>query len=580
MNNKRGLKNLLLLGIIVIAIISIIQTNYIAKKNLVVDTSNVQINEMNPSTKTEKEPPENPGGDNNTPPSMPSSNDTSTDLVIAKRDVRLTALYYLAFGGESLVLALALVYLLLSKFNNKTWGETFSNSDKVLIYVLGSLLIMVVSTMGSVIITNRMLNNNSKAVITDKTSSKQDNVPRTKDKPGVEVTSSKEATGKISVSDEQELSEDYESSIEDESVILVTEGGNLSITGSKINKSGDASNTENSDFYGVNAAVLVQSNSIATIKDAEINTNAKGSNAVFSTGENSKIYISDSTITSNGLRSARGLDATYNGYIEADNVTITTTGASSATLATDRGEGTVKVSNSKLTTNGAGSPVIYSTGDISINNTTGVANGSQMVVVEGKNSATITDSTLIASGKGNRNDVDKAGIMIYQSMSGDASEGKGTFTVINSSLSISENSDVYKTAPMFFVTNTTAEINLTNTKLSYGSNILLSIAGTSEWGTSGSNGGIVTLNTNNQTMKGDIILDSLSSLDMSFVKTSYKGKINSTNMAKEVSLKLDKDSQITLTGDSYVTSLSNDDNRNSNIEFNGYKLYVNGVAIN
>ena len=70
---------------------------------------------------------------------------------------------------------------------------------------------------------------------------------------------------------------------------------------------------------------------------------------------------------------------------EADNVTIKTSGGSSATLATDRGEVTVIAKNSKLETNDSGSPVIYSTGDISIENTEGTANGSQMVVIEGKN---------------------------------------------------------------------------------------------------------------------------------------------------------------------------------------------------
>ena len=42
----------------------------------------------------------------------------------------------------------------------------------------------------------------------------------------------------------------------------------------------------------------------------------------------------------------------------------------------------------------------------------------------------------------------------------------------------------------------------------------------------------------------------------------------------------DKESHITLTGDSYITSLENEDTTNSNIDFNGYKLYVNGEAIN
>lgn len=37
---------------------------------------------------------------------------------------------------------------------------------------------------------------------------------------------------------------------------------------------------------------------------------------------------------------------------------------------------------------------------------------------------------------------------------------------------------------------------------------------------------------------------------------------------------------IKLTGDSYVTSLDNADTDYSNIDFNGYTLYVNGTAIN
>ena len=39
-------------------------------------------------------------------------------------------------------------------------------------------------------------------------------------------------------------------------------------------------------------------------------------------------------------------------------------------------------------------------------------------------------------------------------------------------------------------------------------------------------------------------------------------------------------SKIKLTGDFYITSLEDDDTTYSNSDFNGYKLYVNGVAIN
>ena len=60
--------------------------------------------------------------------------------------------------------------------------------------------------------------------------------------------------------------------------------------------------------------------------------------------------------------------------------------------------------------------------------------------------------------------------------------------------------------------------------------------------------------------------------------SSFKGAINSEN-AGEVDLVLDKTSTITLTGDTYVKSLTNADSSNSNINTNGYKLYVNGTLL-
>ena len=62
--------------------------------------------------------------------------------------------------------------------------------------------------------------------------------------------------------------------------------------------------------------------------------------------------------------------------------------------------------------------------------------------------------------------------------------------------------------------------------------------------------------------------------------STYTGTINVKNSAKKISLTLDSSSKIKLTGDSYVTSLNDADSSYSNIDFNGYKLYVNGKAIN
>lgn len=476
----------------------------------------------------------------NNQPSMPQ-NSQSSNIV-----------YYVLLGVEGLSIGVIGIYLIMSRFNKKGFKEIFINKDKILIFVLSTCLLTGCLS-GTGIIASKYLNASNTQMQNQST------------------TSSVEASGSTTVEDTKTLSDSYSSSNSDESAILVQNGGNATISGN-ITKGGDSSNTENSEFYGINSGILVTKNSTATIKNATIKTSGTGSNAVFSTGEDSKIYISDSTITTTGKASSRGLDATYGGYIEANKVTITTSGQSCASLATDRGEGTVKATNSTLTTNGTGSPVIYSTGDISVTKSTGTANGSQMVVVEGKNSATVTNSTLTCSGKGNRNDVDNCGIMLYQSMSGDASEGTSVFSATNSSLTINSNSSYYKSAPMFFVTNTSSKINLTNTKLTYGSNVLLSVKGTSEWGNSGSNGGDVEMNASKQTLKGNIEIDKLSTLTLKLTNSTYTGTINEDNSAKEVNITLDSNSSITLTGDSYVTSLTNNGGK---INLNGHKLYVN-----
>lgn len=85
----------------------------------------------------------------------------------------------------------------------------------------------------------------------------------------------------------------------------------------------------------------------------------------------------------------------------------------------------------------------------------------------------------------------------------------------------------------------------------------------------------------NQKASGSIVVDSISTLDLYVKNSSYfEDSINNENTVKSVKLILDNSSSIKLTADSYVTSLENTDKTNNNINFNGYKLYVNGKAIN
>ena len=325
------------------------------------------------------------------------------------------------------------------------------------------------------------------------------------------------------------------STTSDQSVVYITQSG-ISISGSTLNKqSGDSSKTENSEFYGVNAAVLVNGGSLIMTEGA-ITTAAKGANALVATN-NGNVKISGTEITSTASGSARGLHATFGGKIEANNVKISTQGGSCASLATDRGEGTVSCTDCTLSTAGAGSPLIYSTGDITVSKTTGTATGAQAVVIEGKNTVTIKESSnLKCNAMPNRKTVDQCGIMLYQSMSGDAASGTSMFNCDKSTIEIQSSSSVYSSAPMFFITNTQSKINLEECTFKYGSGVFLKAEGTSEWGNSGSNGGIVTLTLTNQDIEGDIVVDSVSSLCINLIASNIKGKINEANTAAKVAI--------------------------------------------
>lgn len=530
----------------------------------------------------EKQNPENGSANKQQPPQMNDQNGKNhmkgmPSHMKERPSKGITVPFIVALVFETLLLVALILFLILSKANEKTIRETFTDKKRIAIF----LVALVVATAGLGIGTY-LLANNVKHM-------QKPCVEMNGNGPGQQTPSGEpemnnqqsntQAKGVKEVKNKTTLSGNFSSKKSDVNAILTKSGGTFTLNDAKVRKTGDASAVEQSDFSGTNAAILTTKNSISTIKNTTITTNCKGGNAVFATGSKAKVYISDSTIKTTGQASSRGLDATYGGYIEAKNVTISTKGGSCATLATDRGEGTVKVSDSNLTTNGAGSPIIYSTGDISLTDSEGTANGSQITVVEGKNTASIKNSNVVASGAGNRGTTDIAGVMIYQSMSGDAEQGTGVFNASDSTLSIQKNSKYYKSAPFFFITNTDAVINLSNTKISYGSGTLIDAKGTDQWGTSGNNAGNFTLNAKNQTLTGDIKADKISTGVISLANATYTGTINGKNTAKKVTLKLDKSSKIKLTGDSYVTSFSNADKTNSNIDFNGHTLYVNGKAI-
>jgi len=254
----------------------------------------------------------------------------------------------------------------------------------------------------------------------------------------------------------------YTATNSDQSIAYITDS-NILINGSRLYKSGASSNLNNSEFYGVNSAILVNGGN-ANVDRSTIITSSEGSNGVTCTNKGS-IRLSRSHINNNSSFS-RGLLSTYGGSIIANNISISTSGRSSACLANDKGEGSISCTYCIFLTNGVGSPFIDSTGDIKVYCWFGTSHNSQIAVIEGKNSISITgDSNVRASGNGGMND--SCAVLIYQSQPGDPNVDRSTFNCEESYLSIMPNSSVYSTAPFFYVTNTKTNITINRCRMSF-----------------------------------------------------------------------------------------------------------------
>lgn len=585
---SRKVKNIIMIVLIIVLICTCCLTINFAKNNNINNNTMIQNNDENMPKKPNdnmENPPEKPSedsnmgaADSNGPPEIPE-NSNQNDMMdrkdnnmtnIGNQNSSMSLVCYVLFGVQSFVISLLLIYLIMSRFNKKTLKETLSSSDKIVIYSLSIIILTGVLMFIELNVLNKL----------QSSSSNIGNMNMNENNSNISYSTAYEVT-----KDKEITNGEYNSTKENENAILVTGNINVNIENANIEKTGDSSSGDNTSFYGINSALLAKSGANLTLKNLNITTDAVGANGVFSYGgsattkntssDGTIITISDSTITTK-KDSSGGIMTTGGGTTNAYNLIINTNGISSAAIRTDRGGGVVNVEGGKYTTLGSGSPAIYSTAEINVKNATLISKVAEGIVIEGKNSVVIENCNLTDSNtKLNGLSTTYKNIFLYQSMSGDADTGNSSFTASNSKIT-TNNGDT------FYITNTEATITLNNNEfINNDSNGNFLRAKSDSWGSNGSNGGNVTLNFIKQKAIGKIIVDNISKLDMRMSDNSYyEGSINSENTAQSLILKLDKTSSIKLTGDSYVTSFTNEDSTNSNIDFNGYKLYVKEKAIN
>ncbi|MCI5796735.1 MAG: hypothetical protein MR019_07705 [Ruminococcus sp.] len=368
----------------------------------------------------------------------------------------------------------------------------------------------------------------------------------------------------------------YYSVGDDENALLI-DGKTVTLENITVNKSaGASSNTENGDFYGINAAVLVKGGAVVDIKNATVSSSAQNGNGVFCYGSGTTVNISDSTITTTADNSG-GIQTTGGGTTNAENLTVSTAGNSSAAIRSDRGGGTVNVTGGTYKSSGYNSPAVYSTAAITVKDAVLTAENSEALVIEGENSISLTNCTVsgnMSDTKGTSSDENVHNVMIYQSMSGDANVGTSSFAMDGGTLT-SYNGD------MFYITNTVCKMSLSGVTLTNNDPdaLLMNVTGNSAshgWGTAGKNGADVTFTANAQVLEGKIRVDTISKLNMTLSGGSiFTGSVNIENnneggeaVANNAVITIDSGCTWNLTADCTVTSLTN----NGTINFNGHTI--------
>lgn len=324
----------------------------------------------------------------------------------------------------------------------------------------------------------------------------------------------------------------------DQSGILVYGSATLTVGTVNVTTSGNASSTDNSDKYGINAGILAGTSSTKgtiniTSSAHTVTTTGSVANGLFATYSGSSVTMLGGTITASGAN-AHGVDATYGGAITLSNVNVTTYGASSSAIATDFGGGTVNVTGGTIyasnTTANSHSAAIYSTGTITVNGATARSMADCGGVIDGANSIILTNTALTGTVEG---------IKVHRTMPASGS----------ASIKLNGGSLTATAGDAFYVTGTSGNAAIATINVSSGTTISASTGNILNVDSSSA----ATFTANGITLTGNLITDSTSTMTNLLQNgATLTGCISTAKV-----LTIDATSTWNATSNSIVTTLTN-----------------------
>ena len=463
---------------------------------------------------------------------------------------------------SSIIFTLVIFYLIITKFGKYSLNSQI-NTTKKLIYTCTLLVLAcsIIPTSFVIATDKKILNSYDTKSITEKSMAV------------IEVTKNE------NVSNLREISKE-----DNKSVIQVSNKAKYNATNLELTKeSGKSTDFDSSTLYGLNSTFIAKEGSEIFLEDSKLSSSISYSSAFFATGLETTATLNNVELSTDKDNSS-ALNASSEAKIEISNSEIKTKGNNSDAIKTLDANSLININDSTIITEGQNSTLLYSKGKIEALNIKGTSN-SYLAIIEDRNSLELTNANLITNGQDKTINEYLGAFLIYSQESASASNNytSAKLDIIDSIIEINKDSSWYDKTPLFYLTNTEANINITNTTLNYGSDILLKAVANSEYGDIGDNAASVTLTATDQELTGEIIVDSNSKVRLNLNNSTYEGKINVDNLSANVDVTFDYDSRWELTGDSYINILqiTKTDYLRKNvrkyIRSNGYNVYYNSA---
>ena len=359
----------------------------------------------------------------------------------------------------------------------------------------------------------------------------------------------------------------YSSDKADENALRVSMAY-ITAKGDTITKSGDTSSAENSDLYGMNAALLVTHGGHGAFTDVKISSTGNGATGAYGYSKGTYINLTNAEISTTGAQ-ASGVEVSQRAMMKVQDSTVSTTGNQSAAIRISKNGGILLTENSVFTASGANAHGIYTEGDVTVTGGSVKAEKTKAAVIKNISSITLDGATL----EGNETGSLPYNIVMYSDADAIGVTGTQQFEANQASL-------ISHKGGMFYVTGTHCRITLKDSTLTQDEAApVFTITGNDGgygWGDAGANGGHAEVILSHQILNGDILLDTISDINLNIKdQSTWTGAITIAPNAQEgapyktnADIFIAEGSTWNLTADSQITSLFN----LGTIHYNGHTI--------